>query len=154
MTGYSGIYLVLQRNLVRFVFGLILLSGGVNLLIFTAGRVTRGAPPIVPPDAYAPPLGAANALPQALILTAIVIGFGLTAFAMVLGHAGCDVTVWSRDAKTVEQITTIHQNRTYHPGVELPPNVSATLSADQALSDAEFVVLALPSQVVAGPQAM
>lgn len=80
----GGIYLVLQRNLVRFVFGLILLSGGVNLLIFTAGRVTRGAPPIVPPDAYAPPLGAANALPQALILTAIVIGFGLTAFALVL----------------------------------------------------------------------
>jgi len=67
---------------------------------------------------------------------------------MVLGHAGCDVTVWSRDAKTVEQITSIHQNRTYHPGVELPPNVLATLSPDQALSDAEFVVLALPSQVV------
>ena len=71
-----------------------------------------------------------------------------TAFAMVLGHAGCDVTVWSRDARTVEQITDIHQNRTYHPGVELPPNVFATLSPDQALSDAEFVVLALPSQVV------
>lgn len=80
----GGFYLVLQRNLVRFVLGLILLSGGVNLLIFTAGRVTRGAPPIVPPDAYAPPLDAANALPQALILTAIVIGFGLTAFALVL----------------------------------------------------------------------
>ncbi len=71
-----------------------------------------------------------------------------TAFAMVLGHAGCDVTVWSRDPKTVEQITTIHQNRTYHPGIELPPNVGATLSAEHALADAEFVVLALPSQVV------
>ena len=71
-----------------------------------------------------------------------------TAFAMVLGHAGCDVTVWSRDPKTVEQITTIHQNRIYHPGVELPPNVGATLSPEHALADAEFVVLALPSQVV------
>ena len=71
-----------------------------------------------------------------------------TAFAMVLGHAGCDVTVWSRDPKTVEQITTIHQNRTYHPGIELPPNVGATLSAEHALANAEFVVLALPSQVV------
>ncbi len=71
-----------------------------------------------------------------------------TAFAMVLGHAGCDVTIWSRDAKTVEQITTMHQNRTYHPGVELPSTVTATLSSDQALSGAEFVVLALPSQVV------
>ncbi|MDA0700055.1 MAG: NADH-quinone oxidoreductase subunit K [bacterium] len=80
----GGLYLVLQSNLLRFVFGLILLSGGVNLLIFTAGRLTRGAPPLVPDGAYAPVGEVANALPQALILTAIVIGFGLVAFALVL----------------------------------------------------------------------
>jgi len=80
----GGLYLVLQRNLLRFVFGLILLSGGVNLLIFTAGRVTRGAPPLIPGGLTVPAGAVANALPQALILTAIVIGFGLTAFAMVL----------------------------------------------------------------------
>lgn len=81
---------------------------------------------------------------------AAVMGSGSwgTAFAMVLGHAGVDVTIWSRDPKTVEQINTMHQNRTYHPGVELPPNVSATLSAEVALVDAEYVVLAMPSQVV------
>jgi len=71
-----------------------------------------------------------------------------TAFAMVLAHAGCDVTIWSRDPKTVEQITTMHQNRGYHPGVELPENVHATLTAEQALSGADYVVLAIPSQVV------
>ncbi len=80
----GALYLVLQRNLLRFAFGLILLSGGVNLLLFTAGRPTRGAPPLVPEGAYAPVGAVANALPQALILTAIVIGFGLTAFALVL----------------------------------------------------------------------
>ena len=80
----GGLYLVLQRNLLRFVFGLILLSGGVNLLLFTAGRPTRGAPPLVPEGAYAPIGAVANGLPQALILTAIVIGFGLTSFALVL----------------------------------------------------------------------
>jgi len=80
----GGLYLVLQRNLLRFAFGLILLSGGVNLLLFTAGRPTRGAPPLVPAGADAPLGPVANALPQALILTAIVIGFGLTAFALVL----------------------------------------------------------------------
>jgi multicomponent Na+:H+ antiporter subunit C len=80
----GGLYLVLQRNLLRFVFGLILLSGGVNLLLFTAGRPTRGAPPLVPDGAYAPVGAVANAVPQALILTAIVIGFGLTSFALVL----------------------------------------------------------------------
>lgn len=80
----SGLYLVLQRNLLRFIFGLILMSGGVNLALFVAGRLTRGLSPFVPEGAYAPPAGVANALPQALILTAIVISFGLTVFALVL----------------------------------------------------------------------
>jgi multicomponent Na+:H+ antiporter subunit C len=80
----SGLYLVMQRNLLRFVFGLILMSGSVNVALFVAGRLTRGVAPLVPEGAVAPPPGAANALPQALILTAIVIGFGLIAFALVL----------------------------------------------------------------------
>ena len=71
-----------------------------------------------------------------------------TAFAMVLAHAGCEVTLWARDPKTVEQITTIHQNRTYHPGIELPAEVRATLTAQEALQGADYVVLAIPSQVV------
>ena len=80
----GALYLILQRNLLRFVFGLILLSGGVNLLLFTAGRPTRGAPPLVLDGLSAPAEAVANGLPQALILTAIVIGFGLTSFALVL----------------------------------------------------------------------
>jgi multicomponent Na+:H+ antiporter subunit C len=80
----GGFYLVMRRNLLRFVFGLILLSSGVNLLVFTTGRISRGAPPIIPAGASVPVGEVANALPQALILTAIVIGFGLTVFAMVL----------------------------------------------------------------------
>lgn len=88
----GGLYLVLQRNLLRFVFGLILLSGGVNLLLFTAGRPTRGAPPLVPEGAYVPGEAVANGLPQALILTAIVISFGVTAFIVAL--------IYRRDALT------------------------------------------------------
>lgn len=80
----SGLYLVMQRNLLRFVFGLILMSGAVNVALFVAGRLTRGVAPLVPEGAKAPPPGSANALPQALILTAIVIGFGLIVFALVL----------------------------------------------------------------------
>lgn len=80
----SGLYLMLQRNLLRFVFGLLILSGSVNVLIFTAGRLTRGAPPIIPADLTAPAGDVANALPQAVVLTAIVIGFGLIVFALVL----------------------------------------------------------------------
>lgn len=80
----AGLYLMLQGNLLRFVFGLILLSSAVNVLIFTAGRLTRGAPPIIAEGLRAPVGPVANALPQAVVLTAIVIGFGLIVFALVL----------------------------------------------------------------------
>ncbi|WP_022834536.1 Na+/H+ antiporter subunit C [Salisaeta longa] len=78
-------YLMMRRNLLRFVIGLIILSNAVNLLIFTMGRLTRGEPPLIPhhgASTLAPPY--ANPLPQALILTAIVISFGLLAFTLVL----------------------------------------------------------------------
>ena len=80
----SGLYLMLERNLLRFIFGLILMSNGVNLLMVTAGRIPRSAPPLIPEAEYAPVADVANALPQALVLTAIVIGFGLTVFALTL----------------------------------------------------------------------
>ena len=80
----ASVYLLLDRHLVRVLLGVALLSNGVNLALFLAGDLTRGAPPIIPPDADAPTQVAANALPQALVLTAIVIGFGLFAFALAL----------------------------------------------------------------------
>ncbi len=80
----TAIYLMLARNLLRFLFGLILISNGANLAIFAAGRLTVGRPPLIPEGAEGPVGIAANSLPQALVLTAIVIGFGLFAFALVL----------------------------------------------------------------------
>jgi multicomponent Na+:H+ antiporter subunit C len=79
-----AVWLMLTGNLLRFLFGLILVSNAVNLAIFAAGRLTWAEPPLAGADALAPVAGAANALPQALILTAIVIGFGLFAFALAL----------------------------------------------------------------------
>jgi multicomponent Na+:H+ antiporter subunit C len=80
----ASIYLMLKRNLVRVVIGVLILSNAINLLIFTMGRLTRGAPPLIASDASVAAVGIANPLPQALILTAIVIGFGLFAFALGL----------------------------------------------------------------------
>ena len=80
----TAIYLMLGRNLLKFLFGLILISNAANLSIFAAGRLTVGSPPLIPEGADEPIGLAANALPQALVLTAIVIGFGLFAFALVL----------------------------------------------------------------------
>lgn len=82
----AGVYLMLRRDLLRMIFGLVLLSNAVNLLVFGMGRVARVAPPLVPEGAAAPTAAYANPLPQALVLTAIVIGFGLTAFALVLTY--------------------------------------------------------------------
>lgn len=80
----ASTYLMLSRNLVRFVFGLALISHAANLLIFASGGLTRGRGPLIGPDAELPPPDVANALPQALMLTAIVISFSLLAFALVL----------------------------------------------------------------------
>jgi multicomponent Na+:H+ antiporter subunit C len=80
----TAVYLMLARNILRFIFGLVLISNAANLTIFVAGRLTEGAPPLIPPGQEAPVEAVANALPQALVLTAIVIGFGLFAFALVL----------------------------------------------------------------------
>jgi multicomponent Na+:H+ antiporter subunit C len=87
-----GTYLVLRRNLLKFAFGLILFGNAANLTILAAGRVTPGRPPLVPEGAYelAAPFG--NPLPQALVLTAIVIAFGLIAFALVLIYRTHQVT--------------------------------------------------------------
>ncbi len=82
----ATVYLMLSRNLVKFVFGLMLLSNAANLTIFSAGGLIRGEPPLVPEGSYVPDGVVANALPQALILTAIVISFGLLAFALVLAY--------------------------------------------------------------------
>ena len=80
----ASVYLILDRNLIRFIFGLVLASNAINLLIFTAGRLDSRRPPLLPEKMNSAPELFANALPQALILTAIVIGFALLSFVFIL----------------------------------------------------------------------
>jgi len=80
----GGVYMLLRRSIVKLVVGLILLGHGANLLIFLMGRLTSSQAPLVPAGATQPLEPFADPLPQALVLTAIVIGFGLQAFALVL----------------------------------------------------------------------
>lgn len=81
----TGLYMMLRRSLVKILIGLLLLSYAVNLLLFSSGELTPGKPPIIPArEAGMNPSNYADPVPQALILTAIVISFGLTAFAVVL----------------------------------------------------------------------
>jgi multicomponent Na+:H+ antiporter subunit C len=80
----ASIYMLLRRSLVKLLIGLALLSHGTNLLIFTAVKLTRGQPPVIGLNATALERPFADPLPQALILTAIVISFGVMAFALAL----------------------------------------------------------------------
>lgn len=76
-------YLLLSRNVLRMVLGLLLLGNAANLTIFIAGRLDSHLPPLIASDQNTIAISA-NPLPQALILTAIVISFSLVAFTVVL----------------------------------------------------------------------
>lgn len=79
-------YLMLSRSIFRIVIGVVIISHGAHLLLLTMAGLQRGFPPLLGEEAasYADPL------PQALILTAIVISFGLTAFLLVLAYRTYD----------------------------------------------------------------
>ncbi len=80
----AGLYLMVRRSLVRLIFGLILMGHAANLAIFTVGGLVRDRAPVIPQGSDGISGAFADPLPQALILTAIVIGFGVQAFAIVL----------------------------------------------------------------------
>jgi multicomponent Na+:H+ antiporter subunit C len=81
----TGLYLMLRRRLAQLIIGLALLSNGANILILSAAGVTRGRPPLLEAGEQTA-AHFADPVPQSLILTAIVIGFGVLAFALVLSH--------------------------------------------------------------------
>jgi multicomponent Na+:H+ antiporter subunit C len=87
----GGLYMMLRRSLGSLIVGLALLSHAANLLIFTVSGLTRGRPPLLPESGVI--VGrVADPLPQALILTAIVIGFGVLSFAVALLHRTYGIT--------------------------------------------------------------
>jgi len=88
----SAFYLLLRRGVVRVVLGVALLSQAVNLLIFTAGGLREGAVPFIAEGEKVLGPASADPLPQALILTAIVISFGVLAFTLAMVHRADQAT--------------------------------------------------------------
>jgi multicomponent Na+:H+ antiporter subunit C len=80
----AGLYMMMRRSIVKLIFGLFLLGHAANLLIFTVGGLENNQPPLIESGKQILSGNYADPLPQALILTAIVIGFGVQAFAIVL----------------------------------------------------------------------
>lgn len=84
----AGVYLLLRARSFDVVLGLTLLSYATNLLIFAAGRLVPGKPPVLK-EGLAPVLeNYVDPVPQALVLTAIVISFAMTAILLVLAMRG------------------------------------------------------------------
>ena len=80
----SGVWLLLRPRTFQVVMGLALLSYAVNLFIFAMGRLTLGAAPVMPRGGFIDPTAYADPVPQALVLTAIVISFATTALFLVV----------------------------------------------------------------------
>jgi len=80
----AAVYMMLRRSIIKLIIGLAMLSHACNLLIFAIGGVVRGKAPLIEEGQKYISGTVADPLPQALILTAIVIGFGVTAFTIVL----------------------------------------------------------------------
>jgi len=100
-----GIYMVLSRHVVRVVLGLSLLTTAVNLMIFQAGRIRSAQPPLIAEGTER--LGeSADPVPQALVLTAIVIGFALTVIlaALALRVYGEERTLRSDEIRSAQAL--------------------------------------------------
>ena len=116
----AGIYLMLRRSLAQVILGISLLTNAANLLIFTVGGLTPGRPPLVPEGAEELTGTYADPVPQALILTAIVIGFGVLAFLLALAYRTYQ-TVGSDDLDDMQST-----DRLTAPAVEFEEDLVST----------------------------
>jgi len=98
----GGAYMLMRRSFIKLVIGLVLLGHGANLLIFTVARPVAGRPPLVRPGEDALAGAYSDPLPGALILTAIVISFGIVSYTIVLIKR----TYQDLDTDDLEKLTT------------------------------------------------
>jgi multicomponent Na+:H+ antiporter subunit C len=86
----AGVYMILRRSIVKFIIGIVFLSNATNLLVFLSAGIVQGKP------AFTKNVGEeivfSDPLPQALVLTAIVIGFGIVAFTLALKYKFFSIT--------------------------------------------------------------
>lgn len=71
-----------------------------------------------------------------------------TVFSMILADAGCDVSLWARTSEVADEINSNQKNSQYHPNLILPKTVKATTNPDEALSNSQMVIIAIPAQTL------
>ena len=124
-----GVYMLLERSLTRVLLGIMLLTNGTNLLLLHTGGLPGRSPLYdsgLDPRAYSDPL------PQALVLTAIVITLGMTAFVLALAHRG-------RQLSCVDLVTDDTESARIHARAEADDtgSPSARDVADQIAAEGE-----------------
>ena len=103
----SATFLLLSGSIIRLLLGVFVLGNATHLLIFVSGRLSLAAPPLVPEPLKVPAEAIANPLPQALILTAIVISFSLFCFLLVLAYRAYEElhTVRTEEMRIAEPVS-------------------------------------------------
>ena len=86
----AGVFMLLRRSLIKFIIGIILMSNATNLLVFLAAGIVPGNPPFIAGDLTAREIP--DPLPQALVLTAVVIGLGIITYTLALKYKFFDLT--------------------------------------------------------------
>ena len=86
----AGVYMLLRRSILKFIIGIIFMSNATNLLVFLSAGLIPGSPAFV--DGTTTTAHLADPLPQALVLTAIVIGLGMVVFILALKYKFFEVT--------------------------------------------------------------
>lgn len=87
----AGVYMLLRRSILKFIIGIIFMSNATNLIVFLASGIMAGKPAFVD-DGIVSSNDLSDPLPQALVLTAIVIGFGIVVFTLALKFKFFQVT--------------------------------------------------------------
>lgn len=81
----AGVYMILRRSIIKFIIGIIFMGNATNLLVFLSAGITSGKPAFVGNGVDSASIQT-DPLPQALVLTAIVIGFGIVVYTMALKY--------------------------------------------------------------------
>ncbi len=145
----GGVFMILRRGMMRIVVGFVLLSHGVNLLLVTAGGPTRRDPAL---GSHLDPTTTADPLPQAFVLTAVVIAFAVTIFMLVLAVIGSgdddtEFDIAGRELETPDLIEPEAFHRRHHamqnwhdyldPSDDLPDPVPAHVPAQAGSAGGE-----------------
>lgn len=86
----AGVYMLLRRSILKFIIGIMFMSNATNLLVFLSAGIVAGKPAFLKEGEMQPALS--DPLPQALVLTAIVIGLGILVFTLALKYKFFEVT--------------------------------------------------------------